>query len=195
MLFKQHILAGISEGRITVAFRRWKRPTVKAGGTLKTPVGILAIESVKIVDATSVTPQEVEQSGFTSRDELLTSLGNRSEQLHRVRFRRAGADPRIALRQNEKLTSDELAELQSRLRRLDSYSKAGPWTSKVLNLIADFPETRAADLASRIQCEKMWLKTNIRKSKNLGLTESLKVSYRLSPRGVAFLGTSNRQSD
>jgi hypothetical protein len=29
MLFSQHILDGIAEGRITLAFRRWKRPSVE----------------------------------------------------------------------------------------------------------------------------------------------------------------------
>ena len=34
MLLKHVTLEGIRDGRITLAFRRWKRPTVKAGGTL-----------------------------------------------------------------------------------------------------------------------------------------------------------------
>ncbi len=35
--------------------------------------------------------------------------------------------------------------------------------------------------------ETAWFKTNVRKLKALGLTESLEVGYRLSPRGRAFL--------
>ncbi len=37
MLFKQRILDGIARGEITVAFRKWRRPTVKSGGRLRTP--------------------------------------------------------------------------------------------------------------------------------------------------------------
>jgi hypothetical protein len=46
MLFKQATLAAIAAGRVTLAFRRWRRPTVRAGGTLVTPVGMLAIDAV-----------------------------------------------------------------------------------------------------------------------------------------------------
>jgi hypothetical protein len=35
-------------------------------------------------------------------------------------------------------------------------------------------------------------KLNVRKLKALGLTESLEVGYRLSPRGAAFLQSSGR---
>ena len=46
---------------------------------------------------------------------------------------------------------------------------------------------RAGDLASALGYETAWFKTNVRKLKALGLTESLEVGYRLSPRGRAFL--------
>lgn len=37
--------------------------------------------------------------------------------------------------------------------------------------------------------EKLHFKTDVRKLKALGLTESLEVGYRLSPRGTALLDT------
>ena len=37
--------------------------------------------------------------------------------------------------------------------------------------------------------ERAWFKGNVRKLKALGLTESLEVGYRLSPRGAVFLAT------
>ena len=43
MLFRQDVLRRIGEGEVTLAFRRWLRPTVRAGGTLRTRVGVLAI--------------------------------------------------------------------------------------------------------------------------------------------------------
>ena len=49
------------------------------------------------------------------------------------------------------------------------------------------PETFASVLAEAAGIEKQWFKSNVRKLKELGLTESLAVGYRLSPRGRAFL--------
>ena len=57
----------------------------------------------------------------------------------------------------------------------------------MLCLIADHPGVRAADLAARLQRETLPFKADVRKLKELGLTESLDVGYRLSPRGRAFL--------
>ena len=48
MLFRQHVLAEIASGDVTLAFRRWTKPTVKAGGTLRTAVGVLAIDAVDL---------------------------------------------------------------------------------------------------------------------------------------------------
>ena len=45
MLIRQQILSGIADGKIDLAFRRWTRPTVKAGGTLLTTIGRLANDS------------------------------------------------------------------------------------------------------------------------------------------------------
>ncbi|MSV88198.1 MAG: hypothetical protein F2754_00395 [Actinobacteria bacterium] len=39
MLFRRHQYAAIGRHELTCAFRRWKRPTVRTGGTLVTPVG------------------------------------------------------------------------------------------------------------------------------------------------------------
>jgi hypothetical protein len=56
MPFRKKFLDGIRNGSVTLAFRRWKRPTVQDGGTLLTPVGELAIESGKQVTLNSITP-------------------------------------------------------------------------------------------------------------------------------------------
>jgi hypothetical protein len=46
---------------------------------------------------------------------------------------------------------------------------------------------RAADLAASVGREKHPFKLDVRKLKELGLTESLEVGYRLSPRGRAVM--------
>jgi hypothetical protein len=49
---------------------------------------------------------------------------------------------------------------------------------------------RAEDLAHSVGREKQPFKLDVRKLKELGLTESLEIGYRLSPRGEAVLGES-----
>jgi predicted transcriptional regulator len=75
------------------------------------------------------------------------------------------------------------------LARFDRASKDGPWTVAVLEVIRDRPAVRAPDLAASFGRETQPFKRDVRKLKDLGLTESLEVGYRLSPRGRAFLET------
>jgi hypothetical protein len=57
----------------------------------------------------------------------------------------------------------------------------------VLGLIAERPETRAAVLAKAVgEADVARFKGRVRKLKALGLTESLPIGYRLSPRGQAY---------
>jgi Mn-dependent DtxR family transcriptional regulator len=57
----------------------------------------------------------------------------------------------------------------------------------VLRLISERPAVRAPDLAASLGRETQPFKTDVRKLKEMGLTESLEVGYRLSPRGRAVL--------
>jgi hypothetical protein len=59
----------------------------------------------------------------------------------------------------------------------------------VLEMIENHPGTRAPDLAAHFGRETQPFKTDVRKLKNLALTLSLKIGYRLSPRGEAYLAT------
>jgi len=187
VLIRRKDLDQIVAGRIDLAFRRWKRPTVKTGGTLRTVVGVLAIHAVDAVAEADITPAQARRAGFASRDALLARLDGRSGQLYRVRLSWAEEDPRVQLRGRADLSDEEREEIGARLARYDAASRAGPWTYWTLDLIREHPATLAADLAAEASWEKAWFKTNVRKLKNLGLTESLKVGYRLSPRGEAFL--------
>ena len=189
MLFRLDELRRIREGEITLAFRRWRRPTVRAGGTLRTKAGVLAIESVEPIAEADGTDADARRAGATDREALLARLRPEG-QLHRVEFRLAGPDPRIALRKRSRISSAERAEIDARLARLDAASRHGPWTRTVLGLIAERPATRAPDLAASMGRETAPFKADVRKLKELGLTESLEVGYRLSPRGRAYYGYS-----
>jgi hypothetical protein len=188
MLFRQDVLRRIAEGDVTLAFRRWRRPTVKAGGTLRTRVGVLAIDSVEKVEEDQVTDADARRAGAEDREALLAGLRPEGT-LYRVEFRLAGPDPRIALRERSDISPEERAEIDARLARLDAASRHGQWTAAVLELIAERPATRAPDLAASLGRETAPFKADVRKLKELGLTESLLVGYRLSPRGRAYLSS------
>ena len=189
MLFRQRFFPGLADGSITVAFRRWRRPTVKAGGTLQTPAGQLAIDRLDRISEPDITEDDARRAGYDSRAELLAFLDERADgDLYQIEFHRAGDDPRAALREDADLTPEGLAHLRMRLARLDRASTRGPWTLAVLQVIEREPDgTRAGDLAALLGRETQPLKLDIRKLKALGLTESLGTGYRLAPRGRVLL--------
>jgi hypothetical protein len=186
VLIPQPTLDAIAAATVTTAFRRWKRPTVRAGGTLTTRIGVLAIDSLDAIDAAAITDQDARLAGHASRDDVLAMLAGREGTLYRVRFHVAGPDPRLALRAQADLTADDIAGLQRRLARLDARPD-GAWTTQVLRLIGERPGVRAGDLAEELGRERLAFKSDVRTLKSLGLTESLPVGYRLSPRGRAWL--------
>jgi hypothetical protein len=188
VLFKQEILTKIESGEVTLAFRYWRRPSVKAGGSLRTAVGVLSIESVTRIEEGDIREADARRAGYTSRSALFSTLNERAEgELYRVEFALKGADPRIALREKGDLSSTEREELERRLERLDHSSPLGPWTLATLELIEKRPAVRAGDLAPLLGQELVVFKRNVRKLKELGLTESLEIGYRLSARGQAWL--------
>jgi hypothetical protein len=187
VLFPKRFWAGIEDGSVTVAVRRWRRPSVKAGSTLHSPVGLLVIDSVEVIDASDITEADAGAAGHRSLDELLDQLTRFPEgDVHRVRFHRIGDDPRIALRDDADLSPDDVAAITRRLDRLDRASSHGPWTRLALDLIEQNPGRRAPDLAAMVGRDTQPFKTDVRKLKAMGLTESLRIGYRLSPRGVAY---------
>jgi hypothetical protein len=188
LLFKRHVLEGLADGTVSLAFRRWTRPRVRVGSRLRTAVGVLAIDAVEEVDTDRITLKDARRAGFSSRDELIDELARRPEgSVYRVELHVAGSDPRAALRERDALADDELGEVQRRLERLDAASRHGPWTMTVLQAIRDRPAVRAGDLAAAVGRDRLPFKRDVRKLKELGLTESLDVGYRLSPRGQAVL--------
>ena len=188
MLFRNEDLPAIAAGRVTAALRRWKRPTVRAGGTLVTPIGVLAIESVDRIHPADLSDADAVAAGWGSAQAALAAPHLRRDgELHLIRFHVQGDDPRIALRESADLSVDELADVRARLDRMDRRAAAGPWTRRFLELIRDRPAVRAGDLADELDRERLPFKADVRKLKALGLTESLEIGYRLSPRGVAVL--------
>lgn len=187
MLIPVATLERIAAGEVTLAFRRWRKPTVKAGGTLRTAVGVLSIDAVDPCPVDKITEAEARAAGHDTREALLAELLRRDGDIYRIALSPAGADPRVALRENGALSPAEAASIAARLDGYDRRSPTGPWTRGVLALIGSNEGLAAAELAARLGVEKLALKANVRKLKELGLTESLDTGYRLSPRGRAFL--------
>ena len=187
MLLKRETLEGIASGEIALAFRRWKRPTVKAGGRLRTRIGELAIEAVDVIAASKLTTRDAKKAGYTSLAALREALSGRDGELYRVRLSLAGPDQRVTLRAKSRLTRAELDEAAERLARMDARSKDGAWTRVVLEQIETQPAVRAGDLADELGQERIPYKQRVRRLKEIGLTESLEIGYRLSPRGQAVL--------
>jgi hypothetical protein len=188
VLFERRHWAGLANGTITCTFRRWRRPQARPGGRYRTPAGVLLVEAVDLIEAAAISDEEARLAGFPGRAELLRQLDRRGDgPVYRVRFRFAGPDPREQLRHADRLPEEEWARLRGRLARLDRASRRGPWTMPVLRLIAERPGVVARDLAVALGRDRASFKADVRKLKELGLTESLQVGYRLSPRGRALL--------
>ena len=184
MLFRHDILQGIAEGRVTLAFRRWRRPPPAEGSTLRSPIGVLRLDRVTVVDDEDISGEDVRRTGMTAA-ELRASIGGEGTLL-RIELRLIGDDPRIALR--ERLPNRaELEAIVARLARIDAASQA-PWTTRYLQLIADRPAIVSRVLAKQSGADVPTFKRRVRQLKELGLTESLEVGYRLSPRGRVVLG-------
>ena len=188
MLFKQIHLYGIKSGNISLAFRKWKRPSVKKGSLIKTAIGQVEIVDITEIEPENITHDEAEKAGFEGPGDLIKILNTTEEgSVYKVTVRYHSPDPRIKLRKHTRLSATDFERVKLRLERLDKYSKQGAWTVRILKAIQDNPKLKAADLAAKTGKEKDWLKLNVRKLKNLGLTISHNPGYTISPLGEVFL--------
>lgn len=199
MLFEQRLRDGIHHGDITVALRRWKRGQVVAGRRYRTGLDLIEVESVEIVGTAAVGPavistavistEQARRAGYATVDEALADVrGDAGSPLYLISFRRVDEpDPRDVLASAATLNADEVSALAARLDRMDGASERGPWTRTVLRQIANHPGTVSTELAQDLGWPRQDFKQHVRRLKELGLTISLDVGYRLSPRGAAFL--------
>lgn len=187
MLFRAPDLQAIVEGRRTIAFRRWKRPTVKSGGTIRTAMGVLVIDHVEIIDPSTLTEADAHAAGFNDLAALNAMFAASEGEHYRIQLRPAGPDPRLELQARGEISLAERAEISAKLARLDQASKTGAWTAPALRLIAEHPGRVAGELAALAGMERTTFKTKVRKLKEMGLTISLETGYGLSPRGAAYL--------
>ena len=188
MLFSKSAWSGLAAGSITVTFRTWSKPQAKVGGRYRVAGMLLEATEVRQVAAASLTDDDAVAAGETDLATLLKRLGQLPLDAHvwRVDLRYLGVDDRIERRAVADLTDDEIVALHTRLDRLDR-SAGKPWTRTTLRLIKNYPGVVSTALARHTGQERPAFKVNVRKLKEMGLTESLDVGYRLSPRGEALL--------
>lgn len=185
MLIKDEVVEKIRTGSVTVLFRRWSRPGAKAGGTQMTQGGVVGIDSVEVVDEAGITDVDAVAAGYADRSDLIEHLNYREDPIYRIRVRWVGEDPRIAMR--DSIGDSDIAEIIAKLEKMDRTSKRGAWTRSYLEVIQSMPATYSGLLANYLGVSQADFKPWVRKLKALGLTESLEVGYRLSPRGEKVL--------
>lgn len=188
MLFKQKDLEGIKGGKISLAFRKWKKLSVAEGNLVQSSVGILKIGKVEEINLQKITVEEAEKAGFKTASALIQLLEQQKEGIiYRIEVAFHSENPSVEANDGEGLDEDEFEILKTALDNLDKHSKIGKWTVKTLQVIRENPKMKAADLAVKARKEKEWLKLNVRKLKALGLTISHEPGYTLSAKGEEYL--------
>jgi hypothetical protein len=198
MLFTAATLRGLAEGRVNCTYRRWEVVRPKVGSRFTTTAGIVEVISITPADEEQLSEQDATDAGFETIAALVkwTSAKGRGD-LYRVGIVLAGPDPRVALRDSDRLAVADVSALSARLERMDGAAEH-PWTHSTLRQIQRLPGVVSTELAAEAGQERRTYKLRIRRLKALGLTESLERGYRLSPRGQAYLdclGISEKSGD
>ena len=189
MLFASRFVSCIADGSVTLTFRRWRTRQAIVGHRYRTIAGMIEVDEVSTVEPGSITDVEARSAGYEDATALVADLrGDPSTPVTRVRFHRVDEpDPHSVLAADDDLTTHDIEMIDTKLAGMDARSDHGAWTTATLALIAARPGVRAADLAPSVGRERRAFNADVRKLKALGLTLSLEIGYRISPRGQAYL--------
>ncbi|WP_102141084.1 hypothetical protein [Mycobacterium hubeiense] len=187
MLLNRDTAEGIANGDITIVLRRWDAPRVKAGGTQRTPAGTIRIDDVtEYPGSYRVTAAQARAAGYPDAKTAQADLNRRpARHTYVITVSYVGPDERPVLAADDRLSDADVEAITARLTRWDAATS--PWTREYLEMIGDNEAVRAPDLAFRVGLDVPRFKRRVRQLKGLGLTISLDVGYRLSPRGRAYL--------
>jgi hypothetical protein len=198
LLFQKRFHAGLVSGEVTLTFRRWDKPHVKVGGRYRChPIGVLEVDAVEQVRVSDIDDDAARRSGFESRETLLAYMRTgpggalrATTCVYRIALRHGGDGDRVTIALDDRLDAATISDIAARLAKMDARK---PWTQQTLALIAKKPRIAASKLAASIGRETLDFKTDVRKLKKLGLTQSFEVGYEVSPRGKAFMSATKRR--
>lgn len=195
--FRKEDRGRVVDGEITVTFRLWKTPKVKAGKRYATNIGTLEIETVEVLPAALVPRRDVKPSGCANIEAIWELAGEHTHtrvtpdtMLYRVAFRYLGDAP-VEAERTGALADDELSR---RLQAMDRRSTVGAWTERVLRSLQRRPHTAARLLAAEFGWPTLEFKARVRRLKALGLTTSHDVGYELAPAGRRYLRSLDKRA-
>jgi len=193
VLLNRATAEGIADGTITLVLRRWDAPRSKAGGTQRTPVGTIHIDTVtEYSGGYRVTAAQAIAAGYPSAKAAQADLDRRpAGHTYLIGVSFLAPDERPDLAADDALADADVTTITMRLDRWDAVG--APWTREYLRMIGENEAVRAPDLAARVGLDVPRFKRRVRQLKGLGLTISLDVGYRLSPRGRAYLQLAGRR--
>jgi|SRR5688572_2150221 len=190
MLFQRRFHERIRSGEIGCTVRIWQRPHVKVGGRYALGGGAVVVDKIRETSLDEITSPLARRCGFASLADLLkTAKHGAGERVFVIDFHydgKAGARPKP---ETDAVSTEDIAQLVQRLDAMDRRSKTGAWTLATLRAIQARPAVLAAKLARSLGRPRDEFKRDVRKLKNLGLTFSLEIGYRLTPKGEALLAS------
>jgi hypothetical protein len=190
MLFQRRFHEGIRSGAIGCTVRIWQRPRVKVGGRYALGGGAVVVDTIREASLDEITPALARRCGFGSLVDLLkTAKHGAGERVFVIEFHYDGRASARAKPSTGRASAEELAALVQRLDAMDRRSKAGAWTVPTLRAIEALPGVLAARLASSLGRPRDEFKRDVRKLKALGLTSSLEIGYRLTPKAESLLAS------
>jgi hypothetical protein len=195
MLFQRRFHEGIRSGEIRCTVRIWQRPHAKVGGRYTLGGGgAIVVDKIQEVSVDDITSALAQRCGFPSLVDLLrTAKHGAGERVFVIEFHYdSGPRTRSKLKTGA-VSSEELALLVQRLDAMDRRSHVGAWTLATLRAIEARPGVLAATLARSLGRPRDEFKRDVRKLKHLGLTFSLEIGYRLTPKGEALLASLTSQ--
>jgi hypothetical protein len=68
--FSRELRDDVIAGDITVSFRLWQRPQVRAGGRYRVGPAQIEVDSVELVPFAAITPDDLRRSGEPDREAL-----------------------------------------------------------------------------------------------------------------------------
>ena len=187
MLLNRDTAEGIANGSITLVLRRWDKPRAKPGGTQRTVAGTIRVDDVtEHPGGYRVTAAQARAAGYPDAKSAQQDLDRRpAEHTYVITVSYLAPDERPDLAADDELSAADVEAITARLDRWDAATE--PWTRPYLEMIGANEAVRAPDLAARVGLDVPRFKRRVRQLKGLGLTISLDVGYRLSPRGRAYL--------